>query len=178
MPLDASIATRLVDATVKLADEVATDDLGTAGVSVCAIMADDENGERPDVRHMAGVKPASQPTARNKALTVIWYDANTQSFADKLEQGGKLYGDGWTTADVIAATNACPFFCPWDGGIKVYMENGLFIAALAVSGRTALGDRRLAAMAAHSLGYKTDFDDQGYTRLERQRLGRHPLVDD
>lgn len=54
-----------------------------------------------------------------------------------------------------------PMFCPWDGGIVVMDDKRNLLGALAAAGRTSEGNRRLMVLAAHKMGYRTNFDDNG-----------------
>jgi uncharacterized protein GlcG (DUF336 family) len=110
---------------------------------------------------MDGVKLPSVNVAANKAATVIAYKCNTVDLAD------------YDAADTALAQGTFPQFNNWDGGIRVYVS-GEFVAALAISGRTALGDRILAVRAAHDEGYDTDFGLDGLTDKERADKARVP----
>ena len=158
MTVDVSSARELVEMVDRLSGK-ATDKRGVVPVSAVAIMAADRNGDYQASIEQDGASPATVPTARNKALTVIWYNTDTVSLARKVASGE------WHSSDVDNARAACPFLCTWDGGIQV-MNGETVVAALAVSGRTGLGDRILAVEAAHSLGYSTNFYMNGLSANE------------
>jgi hypothetical protein len=73
----------------------------------------------------------------------------------------KIKSEGWSEADMILHQNTMPMFCPWDGGIVVMNKDGELLCALAAAGRTMEGDRRLMALAARKMGYRTNFDEKG-----------------
>lgn len=62
---------------------------------------------------------------------------------------------------MILMAQTIPQFTPWDSGIQVKDEEGNVVCSLGGAGRTSEGDRRLVALAAHKMGYKTNFDEKG-----------------
>jgi uncharacterized protein GlcG (DUF336 family) len=104
---------------------------------------------------MDTVKPTSATFAIHKAFTVLLYGADTKKHADRLKNGI------WSEADMILMTQAIPQFTPWDGGIQVKDAEGTVLCSLAGAGRTMEGDRRLVVLAAHKMGYTTNFNAEG-----------------
>ncbi|HSE60722.1 MAG TPA: heme-binding protein [Candidatus Saccharimonadales bacterium] len=104
---------------------------------------------------MPGVKPASINVATGKAQTCLMQQCDTVDLDD--------YDD----RDVTIAGHGYPFV-GWDGGILLLDEDGTIVGSLGVSGRSALGDRRLAVKAATRAGFWTNFEPDGY-RNERER---------
>jgi uncharacterized protein GlcG (DUF336 family) len=149
-------AARLVDCAAELARTTATDEKGQWPVAICCIT------HQPDVmavptasRRMDGSKSLSAVTALHKAFTVLAYGADSIKHADKIKNGL------WSEADMLMRQNTAPMFCPWDGGIMVMNKDSELLCALAAAGRTSGGDRRLMVLAAHKMGYKTNFDENG-----------------
>jgi hypothetical protein len=86
---------------------------------------------------------------------VLLYQADTKKHADRLKDGT------WSEADMLLMAQTISQFTPWDGGIQVKDDTGNVICSLGDAGRTSEGDRRLVVLAAHKMGYKTNFDDKG-----------------
>ncbi|MFB8282772.1 GlcG/HbpS family heme-binding protein [Nocardia colli] len=155
-PFTDNDAAALVDRTATIARTIATDDRGPQPVAICCMVA------APDVlavptalRRMDGAKAVSVIFATNKAFTVLAYKADTKKHSDRLKSGL------WSEADMTLLQSSVPQFSPWDGGIMVMDSRGELLCSLAVAGRTSEGDRRAAVLAAHALGYKTNFDESG-----------------
>jgi uncharacterized protein GlcG (DUF336 family) len=149
-------AARLVDCAVELARTTATDDKGPHPVAICCITHQPDVMAVPTVsRRMDGAKALSAVTALHKAFTVLAYGADSIKHANKIKNGS------WSEADMLMRQNTAPMFCPWDGGIMVMDKQGSLLCALAAAGRTSEGDRRLMVLAAHKMGYKTNFDKNG-----------------
>ncbi|HKX73499.1 MAG TPA: heme-binding protein [Candidatus Saccharimonadales bacterium] len=150
-------AYELVGVALDIASHTATDGDERA-VGVCVMMPD----PGPGFPVASGIQDeadlATIRTAANKASTVLVWGRNTANLAD--------YG----TIDVLAAQASHSFFCPWDGGIQVYDQSGTLLCALAASGRSALGDRILVVKAAHQMGYRTDFNEDGLTESEAKAI--------
>jgi len=149
-------AAELVNIAVELANTIATDNKGLSPVAICCIT------HQPDVmavptasRRMDGAKSLSAVTALHKAFTVLAYEADSIKHANKIKSGS------WSEADMLMRQNTTPMFCPWDGGIMVMNQKGKLLCALAAAGRSSEGDRRLMVLAAHKMGYKTNFDKNG-----------------
>ncbi len=149
-------AAKLVDCAVKLAKTVATDEQGLEPVAICCIK------HQPDImavptasRRMDGAKAISVVTALHIAFTVLVHKADTIKLVNKVKSGK------WTEAEMIMRQNAIPMFCPWDGGIVVLDKEGELLCALAAAGRNSDGNRRLMVLAAHKMGYRTNFDKDG-----------------
>lgn len=106
-------------------------------------------------RCMDGVKATSATFAIHKAFTVLLYHADTKKHADRIKDGS------WSEADMLLQQRAIPQFTPWDGGIQVKDDEGNVVCALGGAGRTSEGDRRLMVLAAHQMGYRTNFDEKG-----------------
>jgi len=104
---------------------------------------------------MDGANAVNAITALHKACTVLVYKADT------IRHMNKIKNEGWSEADMILRQNTMPMFCPWDGGIVVMNKDGELLCALAAAGRTMEGDRRLVILAAHKMGYRTNFDEKG-----------------
>ncbi len=62
---------------------------------------------------------------------------------------------------MISLQSSVPQFTPWDGGIMVMNKDGELLCSLAAAGRTSEGDRRMMVIAAHDMGYRTNFDERG-----------------
>lgn len=62
---------------------------------------------------------------------------------------------------MLLMAQAIPQFTPWDGGIQIKDDESNVLCSLGGAGRTSEGDRRLLVLAAHKMGYKTNFDDKG-----------------
>lgn len=146
----------LVDCAVKIARTTPTDDKGLCPVAICCMT------HQPDVmavptasRRMDGVKALSVTTALHIAFTVLAYRADSIKHADKIKN------EGWSEVDMLFRQSTAPMFCPWDGGIMVMDKEGELLCALAAAGRTSEGNRRLMALAAHKMGYRTNFDEKG-----------------
>jgi uncharacterized protein GlcG (DUF336 family) len=150
-------AAALVDYAAKLAKTTATDEKGPQPLAICCMVA------QPDVlavptalRRMDGAKAVSVIFATHKAFTVLAYKADSIKHADRIKN--KL----WSEADMILLQSSVPQFTPWDGGIMVMdPKSGELLCALAAAGRTSEGDRRAMVLAAHKMGYKTNFDEKG-----------------
>lgn len=147
-------ALRLALRTIEVAGHDSGEDSGPVAVAVI-IKADGANTPAVSLA-MDGVKLASVGVAVNKAATVIAYDMNTYGLSD------------YDATDVAIALGTFPQFCSWDGGIKLYTQDGVFVGSLGVSGRSAKGDRVLAARAAHAEGFQTDFGIDGLADDERE----------
>ena len=149
-------AAALVDCAAELAKTTATDEKGPQPVAIaCAIPSLDAMTIPAATRLMDGTKAISMVGAINKVWTVLAYKADTKKHADRIKNGS------WSEADMILNQNALPQFCPWDGGIVVMDKDGELLCALSCDGRTSEGDRRMAVLAAHKMGYKTNFDEKG-----------------
>ena len=149
-------AANLVDCAVQLAQTVATDDKGPQPMAICCMKANQGvMGVPTAYRCMDGVKPTSATFAIHKAYTVLLYGADTKKHADRLADGS------WSEADMLLQQHAIPQFTPWDGGIQVMDRAGNVVCSLGGAGRTSEGDRRLMVLAAHKMGYMTNFDKQG-----------------
>lgn len=149
-------AAALVDCAAKLAKTTDTDGKGPQALAICCII------HQPDVmavpsasRRMEGAKAVSVISAWHKAFTVLAYQADTIKHENRIKN--KL----WTETDMVLQQNIAPQFCPWDGGIMVMDKKGELLCALAASGRSSAGDRRLLVLAAHKMGYRTNFDASG-----------------
>lgn len=149
-------AAALVDCAAELARTTATDDKGPQPVAICCMVA------QPDVlavptalRRMDGSKAVSVIFATHKAFTVLAYKADSIKHADRIKN--KL----WSEADMVLLQSSVPQFTPWDGGIMVMDDDGELLCSLAAAGRTSEGDRRIMVLAAHKMGYKTNFDEKG-----------------
>ncbi len=149
-------AARLVDCAVELTKTTETDSKGFQPMAICCMKADQGvMGVPTAFRCMDTVKPTSATFAIHKAFTVLLYQADTKKHADRIKDGS------WSEADMILQQNAIPQFTPWDGGIQVKDANGNVLCSLGGAGRTSEGDRRLVVIAAHKMGYKTNFDEKG-----------------
>ncbi len=150
-------AAALVDCAITLARTTATDEKGPgAPVAICCMTYQPDVMAVPTAsRRMDGAKAISVVTALHKAFTVLAYGADTIKHANRIKD------KSWSEADMIMRQNTAPMFCPWDGGIVVMDKDGQLLCALASAGRTSEGDRRLVALAAHKMGYKTNFDAKG-----------------
>lgn len=149
-------AAALVDCAARLAKTTATDDKGECPVAVCCIVSQPDVMAVPTAsRRMDGAKAISVVTALHKAFTVLAYGADTIKHANRIKD------KEWSEADMLMRQNTAPMFCPWDGGIVVMSKGGELLCALAAAGRTSEGDRRLMVLAAHKMGYKTNFDEKG-----------------
>ncbi|WP_330252853.1 heme-binding protein [Nocardia sp. NBC_00565] len=155
-PFTGDDAAALVDCAVSIAKTTATDERGPHPLAICCMVA------APDVlavptalRRMDGTKAVSVVFATNKAFTVLAYKADTKKHADRLKSGL------WTEADMMLLQSSVPQFSPWDGGIMVMDTEGELLCGLAAAGRTSEGDRRVVVLAAHAMGYKTNFDEKG-----------------
>ena len=150
-------AAALVDCAAQLAKTTAADEKGPQPLAICCII------HQPDVmavpsasRRMDGAKSVSGISAWHKAFTVLAYQADT------IKHENRVMGKRWTQEDMILQQNIAPQFCPWDGGILVMdAKSGDVLCALAASGRTSAGDRRLMVLAAHKMGYRTNFNADG-----------------
>ncbi len=149
-------AAKLVDYAVELARTVATDDKGPQPMAICCMKADQGvMGVPTAYRCMDTVKPTSATFAIHKAFTVLLYNADTKKHADRIKDGS------WSEADMILQQHVIPQFTPWDGGIQVKDDDDNVVCSLGGAGRTSEGDRRLLVLAAHKMGYKTNFDEKG-----------------
>lgn len=149
-------AAALVDCAAKLAKTTATDTQGLESVAICCIKYQPDVMAVPTAsRRMDGVKAISAVTALHIAFTVLAHRADTIVLANRVKSGK------WTEADMIMRQNAIPMFCPWDGGIVVMDKDGGLLCALAAAGRSSEGNRRLMVLAAHKMGYRTNFDEKG-----------------
>jgi uncharacterized protein GlcG (DUF336 family) len=149
-------AAALVDCAARLARTTATDAKGPVPVAICCMVAQPDVMAVPTVsRRLDGAKAISVVTALHKAYTVLAYGADTIKHANRNKN------HEWSEADMLMRQNTAPMFCPWDGGIVVLDKAGEILCALAAAGRTSEGDRRLMALAAHQMGYRTNFDAKG-----------------
>jgi len=149
-------AAALVDCAVELAKTTATDAKGPQPMAICCMKADrGVMGVPTAFRCMDTVKPTSATFAIHKAFTVLPYNADTKKHADRIKDGS------WSEADMILQQRAIPQFTPWDGGIQVKDDAGTVVCSLGGAGRTSEGDRRLMVLAAHKMGYQTNFDRDG-----------------
>lgn len=149
-------AAALVDCAAQIAKTTATDEKGPQPLAICCMVA------QPDVlavptalRRMDGAKAVSVIFATHKAFTVLAYKA------DSIKHANRIKNKQWSEADMVLLQSSVPQFTPWDGGIMVMDKKGELLCALAAAGRTSEGDRRAMVLAAHKLGYKTNFDDKG-----------------
>jgi uncharacterized protein GlcG (DUF336 family) len=149
-------AAALVDCAAALAKTTATDEKGPQPLAICCMVA------QPDVlavptalRRMDGAKAVSVIFATHKAFTVLAYKADSIKHADRIKN--KL----WSEADMILLQSSVPQFTPWDGGIMVMDKTGKLLCSLAAAGRTSEGDRRMMVLAAHKMGYRTNFNEKG-----------------
>ncbi|HEV7453978.1 MAG TPA: heme-binding protein [Candidatus Saccharimonadales bacterium] len=150
-------AAALVDCAAKLAKTTATDEKGPGSpVAICCMVAQPDVMAVPTAsRRMDRAKAISVVTALHKAFTVLAYGADTIKHANRIKN------KEWSEADMLMRQNTAPMFCPWDGGIVVMDKDGGLLCALAAAGRTSEGDRRLMVLAAHKMGYRTNFDATG-----------------
>jgi uncharacterized protein GlcG (DUF336 family) len=149
-------AAALVDCAAKLAKTTTTDEKGPQAVAICCMVAHPDAMAVPTAsRRMDGAKAVSVISAQHKAFTVLAYQADT------IKHENRIKNKQWTQTDMVLQQNIAPQFCPWDGGIVVMDKTGKILCALAASGRTSEGDRRLMVLAAHKMGYKTNFDKNG-----------------
>jgi uncharacterized protein GlcG (DUF336 family) len=149
-------AAALVDCAAKLAKTTATDEKGPQPLAICCMVAQPDVMAVPTaLRRMDGTKAVSVIFATNKAFTVLAYKADTKKHADKIKNGL------WTEADMVLLQSSVPHFTPWDGGIMVMGQNGELLCGLGAAGRTSEGDRRMMVLAAHKMGYRTNFDEKG-----------------
>ncbi len=156
LPFTDEDAAKLVDCAVELARTTATDGKGPQPMAICCMVAEQGVMGTPTAyRRMDGVKATSAIHATYKAFTVLLYDADTKKHADRIKDGT------WTEADMIIMQNTIPQFLPWDGGIQVKDDEGTVLCSLGGAGRTSEGDRRLMVLAAHKMGYRTNFDKNG-----------------
>lgn len=149
-------AAELVDCAVELTKTVATDSKGMQPMAICCMKAEQGvMGVPTAFRCVDTVKATSATFAIHKAFTVLLYNADTKKHTDRLKDGS------WTEADMLLQQHAIPQFTPWDGGIQVKDSDGNIVCSLGGAGRTSEGDRRLVVLAAHKMGYKTNFDEEG-----------------
>lgn len=149
-------AAKLVDCAVELARTVATDDKGPQPMAICCMKAEQGvMGVPTAFRCMDTVKATSATFAIHKAFTVLLYNADTKKHADRIKDGS------WSEGDMILMAQTIPQFTPWDGGIQVKDDDGNVVCSLGGAGRTSEGDRRLMVLAAHKMGYKTNFNEKG-----------------
>lgn len=149
-------AAKLVDCAVDLARFTATDNKGKQPMAICCMKANQGvMGVPTAFRCMDTVKATSATFAIHKAYTVLLYQADTKKHGDRIKDGT------WSEADMILMAQTIPQFTPWDGGIQVKDDQGNVLCSLAGAGRTSEGDRRLVVLAAHKMGYKTNFDTEG-----------------
>lgn len=149
-------AAALVDCAAKIAKTTATDEKGPQPVAICCMVA------QPDVlavptalRRMDGAKAVSVIFATHKAFTVLAYKA------DSIKHAGRIKNKLWSEVDMVLLQSSVPQFTPWDGGIMVMNSAGDLLCSLAAAGRTSEGDRRIMVLAAHKMGYRTNFDKHG-----------------
>lgn len=90
-----------------------------------------------------------------KPTLSCFYGADTKKHADRIEDGS------WSEIDMALMQNTIPQFTPWDRGIQVKDTAGNVVCSLGGAGRTSEGDSRLMVLAAHKMGYKTNFDEEG-----------------
>ena len=149
-------AADLVDCAVELAHTTPTDDKGPQAMAICCMKADQGAMCVPTAYHcMDTVKATSATFAIHKAFTVLLYQADTKKHADRIKDGS------WSEADMLLQQHTIPQFTPWDGGIQVKDDEGNVVCSLGGAGRTSEGDRRLMVLAAHKMGYRTNFDKDG-----------------
>jgi uncharacterized protein GlcG (DUF336 family) len=149
-------AAKLVDCAVELTKTTPTDNKGPQPMAICCMKAEQGVMGMPTAfRCMDTVKATSATFAIHKAFTVLVYNADTKKHADRIKDGT------WSEADMILQQNAIPQFTPWDGGIQVKDDDGNVLCSLGGAGRTSEGDRRLVVLAAHKMGYTTNFDKEG-----------------
>lgn len=162
-----SHALALVNITIDMASYVETDG-DSRPVSVCVMLAHSGVAIPVAAAAMDGVKLASVIVAHNKCYTALTHDCNTADFPADM------------VFDVGAAKSEYSRFCAWDGCIRVYDQYDRLVCVLAVSGRSPKGDRILAVNAAHHMGYRTDFNQDGLTEKEAEaasRAGTRPVLD-
>lgn len=149
-------AAKLVDCAVELAKTTSTDEKGPQPMAICCMKSEQGvMGVPTAFRCMDSVKATSATFAIHKAFTVLLYNSDTKKHTDRIKEGS------WAEADMILQQRAIPQFTPWDGGIQVMDGSGSVICSLGGAGRTSEGDRRLVVLAAHKMGYKTNFDQDG-----------------
>lgn len=125
-------------------------------MAICCMVAEQGVMGTPTAfRRMDGVKATSATFAIHKAFTVLLYNADTKKHADRIKD------DIWSEADMILMAQTIPQFTPWDGGIQVKDDEGNVLCSLGGAGRTSEGDRKLMVLAAHKMGYRTNFDEEG-----------------
>ena len=146
----------LVDCAAQLAKTITTDEKGPQPIAICCMVAQPDVMAVPTaLRRMDGAKAISVIFATNKAFTVLAYKADTKKHADRIKDGL------WTEADMLLNQSSVPQFTPWDGGIMVMDESENLLCGLGAAGRTSEGDRRIMVLAAHKMGYRTNFDKNG-----------------
>ena len=149
-------AAALVDCAAELARTTATDNKGPQPMAICCMKAEQSvMGVPTAFRCMDGVKATSATFAIHKAFTVLLYGADTKKHADRIKDGS------WSEADMLLMQRTIPQFTPWDGGIQVKDNEGNVVCSLGGAGRTSEGDRRLMVLAAHKMGYSTNFNAKG-----------------
>lgn len=108
-----------------------------------------------------GTPPVFDALACHKTLTALHWREDTHVHIDT------------EPIVVLAYQGVRNFFCPLDGGILVFDNNGVIIACIGVhSSLLDSGSRVLAIHAAHSLGYNTNFNEEGLTDDEAKQLAR------
>lgn len=153
-----SDALALVNKVVELAKSTATDDKGKLPVSICCIVVrrTDMLAVPTVLRRMDGAKAPSVPSATNKAITVLIQETDTYNLNMRQDDGS------WSDADAILQTTNVPQYMPWRGGIQIFdKSNKTLVCSLGIAGRTSLGDHKLAVLAAHKMGYMTNFNENG-----------------
>lgn len=149
-------ADALVDCAARLARTTATDEKGPQPLAICCMVTQPDVMAVPTaLRRMDGAKAISVVFAINKAFTVLAYKADTKKHADRIRDGL------WSEADMILNQSGVPQFTPWDGGIMVMNKDGELLCGLGAAGRTSEGDRKLMVLAAHEMGYRTNFAKNG-----------------
>ncbi|MDB5178646.1 MAG: hypothetical protein JWN01_589 [Patescibacteria group bacterium] len=149
-------AAALVDCAATLAKTTATDQKGPQPLAICCMVAQSDVLAVPTaLRRMDGAKAVSVIFATHKAFTVLAYQADSIKHADRIKN------HLWSEADMVLLQSSVPQFTPWDGGIMVMDESGELLCSLAAAGRTSEGDRRAMVLAAHQMGYRTNFDEKG-----------------
>jgi|SRR5665213_3637972 len=155
-------ALALVNKTVELAKITETDDRSKRPVSICciAVRRTDMMAVPTVLRRMEGAKAPSVASATNKAITVLVQETDTYRLNKRQDDGS------WSDADAILQTTNVPQYMPWSGGIQVFdKSHKTLLCSLGIAGRTSFGDHNLAVLAAHKMGYATNFDDKGQPKV-------------
>lgn len=122
-------------------------------VAVCAYTLETGIGIPVASYLMDGVKPNSQAIASAKCWTVVAHRMDTLELSKTRSQ--------WSDWDLLACQAAGGRFCPWGGGIQLF-RNSELVGALAISGRSELGDHVLALYSAVQYGFRDKADLDGF----------------